>query len=248
MSDDLRGGIQGVPIPSVEIKLDSTPDVCDRNGNPYLYTDTEDVDGHPVFGRGEILARGPSVSSGYYMMVKETKIDFKEDGWFYTGDIGQFMSDGSISIVDRKKNLVKLKGGEYIAIERMEMTYGNSSFVDAVAGGICCYGDGEMDRPIALMQLNEVVAKQWAKDNGVSDDIETLRKSEQLIQSILEDMNKEFAKSDLCHLEKLVGVALVNKQWTPENGCLTAANKLQRRSVIQQFAKEFEEVKKKGVF
>lgn len=246
--DDLRGGIAGVPIPSVEIKLESTPDFCDRKGNPYLSTDTEDVEGNPVFGRGEILGRGPSIASGYYMMLEETKEEFKEDGWFHTGDIGQFTSDGSIRIVDRKKNLVKLKGGEYIAMEKMEMIFGNSSFVDAVAGGICCYGDGDMDRPVALVQLNEVFAKKWAKENGVSDDIGHLTKSDKLVQAVLEDMRKEHAKSDLCHLEKLVGVALLNTPWTPENGCLTAANKLQRRAVIQQFAKEFEEVKTKGIF
>jgi long-chain acyl-CoA synthetase len=158
------------------------------------------------------------------------------------------MSDGSIRIVDRKKNLVKLKGGEYIAMEKMEMTYGNSSFVDAVAGGICCYGDHDMDRPIALLQLNELVAMKWAKANGINDDIEALKKSVLLQKAVLEDMNKEHAKSDLSHLEKLIGVALLTSPWTPENGCLTAANKLQRRAVITQFEKEFLEVKKKGIF
>ena len=58
-------------------------------------------------------------------------LQWTKDGFFHTGDIGQFMEDGSLRIVDRKKNLVKLKGGEYIAIENMEMAYGNSSFVDA---------------------------------------------------------------------------------------------------------------------
>jgi long-chain acyl-CoA synthetase len=72
-SDDLRGGIAGVPVPSVEIKLESTPEISDRSGKPYLSTDTEDVEGNPVFGRGEILARGPSISSGYYMMPDQTK-------------------------------------------------------------------------------------------------------------------------------------------------------------------------------
>jgi long-chain acyl-CoA synthetase len=158
------------------------------------------------------------------------------------------MSDGSIRIVDRKKNLVKLKGGEYIAMEKMEMTYGNSSFVDAVAGGICCYGDHDMDRPIALLQLNEPVAMKWAKANGINDDIEALKTSVLLHKAVLEDMNKEHAKSDLSHLEKLIGVALLTSPWTPENGCLTAANKLQRRAVITQFEKEFLEVKKKGIF
>ena len=158
------------------------------------------------------------------------------------------MSDGSIRIVDRKKNLVKLKGGEYIALEKMEMTYGNSSFVDAVHGGICCYGDHDMDRPVALMQVNEVVVMKWAKQNGINDDFETLLKSDALHKAVLEEMAKEHRKSDLSHLEKLVGVALLHSPWTPENGCLTAANKLQRRAVIEQFEKEFLEVKKKGIF
>jgi long-chain acyl-CoA synthetase len=158
------------------------------------------------------------------------------------------MSDGSVRIVDRKKNLVKLKGGEYIALERMETTYFNSSFVDTVHGGICCYGDHEMDRPVALMQVNEVVAMKWAKENGISDDFEILLKSDALHKVVLADMAKEHAKSDLSHLEKLVGVALLHSPWTPENGCLTAANKLQRRVVIEQFEKEFLEVKKKGIF
>merc|ERR1712038_1591540 len=171
----------------------------------------------------------------------ETKEVYDEDGFFHTGDIGQFMNDGSIRIVDRVKNLVKLKGGEYIAVENMEMAYGNSGFVDAIAGGICCYGDGDMDRPIAMMQLNEVVAMQWAKDNGVSGDFEAVKKSKGLYDAVLVDMKKEAAKGGLSHLEKIVAVAFLTDPWTPENGCLTAANKLQRRVVIETFSKEFEE-------
>lgn len=246
--DDLRGGIAGVPIPSVEAKLISTPEINDKNGKPYLCTDTVDVAGNAVHGRGEILVKGKSVSLGYYMMPDKTKEVFDEDGYFHTGDIGQFMNDGSIRIVDRVKNLVKLKGGEYIAVENMEMAYGNSVFVDAISGGICCYGDGDMDRPIALMQLNEIVAMNWAKENGVSGNFETVKKSKELYDAVLADMKKEAAKGGLSHLEKLVAVAFLTEPWTPENGCLTAANKLQRRVVIETFSKEFEETKKKGIF
>jgi long-chain acyl-CoA synthetase len=154
------------------------------------------------------------------------------------------MSDGSLRIVDRKKNLVKLKGGEYIALEKMEMTFGNSTFVDA----ICCYGNGDMDRPVALVQLNKTAVLKWAEENGISGDIEKLKESKKLYQTVLDDMHKEHAKSNLSHLEQLVGISLLTSPWTPENGCLTAANKLQRRVVIQQFQKEFLEVKKKGIF
>ena len=246
--DDIRPGIVGPPINCCEIKLESTPEVGDKAGQPYLSTDRFDVSGNPVFGRGEVLIRGGQISCGYYMMPDKTAEVFREDGFFCTGDIGQFASDGSLQIVDRKKNLVKLKGGEYVALERMEMIYGNSSFVDAIAGGICCYGDGDMDRPIALMQLSEPRTMKWAKENGIAGDFETVKKSKELYNAVLEDLKLEHDKGDLSHLEKLVAVALLTEPWTPDNGCLTAANKLQRRAVVSSHEKEFQETKKKGIF
>jgi len=146
------------------------------------------------------------------------------------------------------KNLVKLKGGEYIAIEKMEMAYGNSGFVDAVNGGICCYGDGDMDRPVALMTLNKAVTMQWAKANGKGDNYDTVRNSKEFHDAVMVEMKNEAKKGGLSHLEGIVAIAFLTEPWTPENGCLTAANKLQRRVVIETFEKEFQEVKAKGIF
>ena len=112
--DDLRPGIAGVVSPSVELKLESTPDVCDKAGQAYLSTDRTDVNGNKVWGRGEVVVRGVNITSGYYMEPEKTKEVYEDPDksgyyWFHTGDIGQFMDDGSLRIVDRKKNLVKLK-------------------------------------------------------------------------------------------------------------------------------------------
>lgn len=246
--DDFRHGIQGIVIPSLEMKLVSTPEIGDRAGQPYLSTDRYDVEGNPVFGRGEICVKGCNVATGYYMDPEKTKEEFEPNGWFHTGDIGQFMSDGSIRIVDRKKNLVKLKGGEYIALEKMEVAYGNSNFVDPIAGGICCYGDGDMDRPVALVQLNQAYAMKWAHEHGIKGDFETVKVSPELYKAVMADMAKEFKKSDLSHLEQLQAVCLLTSPWTPENGCLTAANKLQRNAVINMFENDFHAVKAKGIF
>jgi long-chain acyl-CoA synthetase len=232
----------------MEVKLLSTPDIMDKAGKPYLSTDRKDVQGNFIHGRGEILAKGGNIALGYYNMPDKTSEVFRKDGFFHTGDIGQFMSDGSIRIVDRAKNLVKLKGGEYIAIENMEMAYGNSSFVDAIAGGICCYGDGDMDRPIAIMQLNSAVAMNWAKEHHISGDFNSIKNSKELNEAVLSDLAKEGKKAGLSHLEGLVAVAILTDPWTPENGCLTAANKLQRRAVIEKFSDIFEATKKKGIF
>lgn len=246
--NDERPGVAGEPIASVEVKVVSTPDVCDKGGLPYLSTDRKDVEGNPVWGRGEIMVKGINVTSGYYMMPDKTEEVFLEGGWFATGDIGQFLNDGSIRIVDRKKNLVKLKSGEYVALEKMEMVYGNSSFVDAIAGGICCYADGDMDRPVALFQLSEPVTMKWAKENGVSGDFEAVKKSKELYDAVMKSFIAEHSNSDLSHIEKLKAATLLTEPWTPENGCLTAANKLQRRVVIDSFPNEFEQVKDKGIF
>src|ERR1700761_6152136 len=57
--------------------------------------------------QGEIWIRGASISAGYLDLEQETKESFTEDGWFKTGDIGQFDARGNLKIIDRKKNLVK---------------------------------------------------------------------------------------------------------------------------------------------
>jgi long-chain acyl-CoA synthetase len=146
-------------------------------------------------------------------------------------------------------HVVKLKGGEYIAVENMEMTYGNSHFVDAVAGGVCCYGDGDMDRPIALVQLNQVVVMNWAKEVGIADDFNIVKNSKELYAVIMQDMERENKNASLGYNEKLIVIAFISDDpWTPENGCLTAANKLQRRAVVEKHDVIFQETRKKGIF
>ena len=245
--DDLRAGVQGAPFPSVEVKLVSCPEITDKDGLPYLSTDRKDSEGNPIFGRGEIFIKGANVSKGYYMMPEKTKEDY-QDGWFATGDIAQWHDDGSLSIVDRKKNLVKTKGGEYVRLEAMEIVYGNSPYVDATNGGICCYADGDLDRPVALVQLNEKNALEWAKANGVDADVEELKRNKDFEKEVMNSLLEKHSGSELSRIEKLGGVALLTEPWSSENGCLTAANKLQRRTVYKSFPKEFEEAKKKGIF
>lgn len=69
--------------------------------------------------QGEIWIRGGSVTDGYLDLPEETKESFTDDGWFKTGDIGEFDTKGHLKIIDRKKNLVKTQNGEYIALEKV---------------------------------------------------------------------------------------------------------------------------------
>src|SRR4051812_16464162 len=94
----------------IEIKLVDFPDAG------YFATNTPNP-------QGEIWIRGNSVTERYYQNEKETAEVITLDGWFKTGDIGEWDKNGHLKVIDRKKNLVKTLNGEYIALEKVCSTH-----------------------------------------------------------------------------------------------------------------------------
>jgi long-chain acyl-CoA synthetase len=238
-------GVAGSPLECVEIKLRSETDVKDKDGKPYLITDKSHY-GTPCLGRGESCIRGAPVSSGYYLMEDKTREEFDSEGWFHTGDVAIWTEEGHLKIVDRIKNLVKLKGGEYIALEAMESTYSNSVFVDGKKGGVMCYGDGNMDKPIALIMVNLGELKNWAAGAGITGDTVDLCSNPAAIKHVLGDLNGIGKNGGLGRNELLKNVGLlpgigaeedsdVKAPWTPANTYLTASMKLNRKPILAGF-------------
>ena len=78
---------------------------------------------------GEVLVRGANVAAGYYRSPQLTAAAWDADGWFHTGDIGVANADGSLTIVDRRKNMFKLAQGEYVPAEFLETVFSHSPLV-----------------------------------------------------------------------------------------------------------------------
>ena len=78
---------------------------------------------------GEVLVRGANVARGYYRSPALTAAAWDADGWFHTGDIGVANADGSLTIVDRRKNMFKLAQGEYVPAEFLETVFSHSPLV-----------------------------------------------------------------------------------------------------------------------
>jgi len=121
---------------------------------------------HP---RGEIQLRGAQLMNGYYKNDEATaKVMDKETGWFSTGDIARINPNGTISIIDRRKNLFKTSTGEYIASEKVENTYLRA----ALCGQIWVYGNSFKSFVVAVVVPDAQVlvdklkdAKLWTEDD-----------------------------------------------------------------------------------
>ena len=82
---------------------------------------------------------------------------------FDLGDIGEWQPNGSLKIIDRKKNIFKLAQGEYIAVEHLEMVYGMSMYVEQ----IWVYGNSFESSLVAVVVPNEEALRKWASANGL---------------------------------------------------------------------------------
>jgi len=147
-ANDVNMGHCGPPLPCCEVKLRDIPEM------KYLHTDP--------LPRGEILVRGPNVFAGYYKNEQATKETIEADGWIATGDVGRWNANGTLSIIDRKKNLFKLAHGEYIAAEKVEGIYAKSPAV----GQVWIYGNSTKSAVVAIVVPNVDTLRNWAEAQG----------------------------------------------------------------------------------
>jgi len=121
----------GRPIEGVELKID--PEGLPEDEGKRQPAGKSDHE------RGEVLARGPSVFSGYHKLPEKTEESFSDD-WFRTGDLG-YLKGGFLFLSGRASAMIVLQGGENVDPEELERIYGE---VDEVAGIGILEDDGKL--------------------------------------------------------------------------------------------------------
>lgn len=89
----------------------------------FQLVDVPEMEYYAVDNQGEVCVKGTNVFRGYYKDPERTAETVDELGWHHTGDVGMWLANGSLKIIDRRKHIFKLSQGEYIVPEKIENIY-----------------------------------------------------------------------------------------------------------------------------
>ena len=200
-NDNIKLGTVGPPLPGVELKLSD---------------------------EGEILVKSPGVFKGYFKNPEATA-ETLQDGWLYSGDVGELDEDGYLKITDRKKDLIITAGGKNIAPQFIENQLKFSPYVnDAVVIG---------DRRkylTALIVIDEENVVKFAQDQKIPfTTYESLTQNEDIVQLIEDEVTR--VNKSLSRVEQVKKFTILPKKLYEEDGEVTPTMKVKRKYINQAF-------------
>ncbi|KAM9194593.1 long-chain-fatty-acid--CoA ligase 1 isoform 1-T2 [Dugong dugon] len=219
---DWTAGHVGAPMPCNLIKL----------------VDVEEMNYMAAKGEGEVCVKGPNVFKGYLKDPAKTAEAVDNDGWLHTGDVGRWLPNGTLKIIDRKKHIFKLAQGEYIAPEKIESIYVRSEPVAQVF----VHGESLQSFLIAIVVPDFETLCPWAKKRGLEGSLEELCRNKDVKKAILEDMVRLGKDSGLKPFEQIKGIALHLELFSVDNGLLTPTMKAKRSELRNYFRSQIEEL------
>lgn len=196
-----RRGTVGRPLPGLEVRI------------------AED---------GEILVRGPSIFHGYYKNQEATDAAFN-DGWFLTGDIGEFDSDGYLQIKDRKKDIIITAGGKHVAPQFLENKLAGQGLISR----ILVYGD-RRKYITALITLNPDELKVFADQQSMHySNAQDMSKNSKVIENVQKQITE--CNATLASFEQIKRFLILENDFSIETNELTPTLKLKRKFVTEKF-------------
>lgn len=200
----IKFGTVGLPVKGVEVTIDKD---------------------------GEILVRGPNVMQGYYKKPHETADAIDTEGWFHTGDIGEFDGEGFLKITDRKKDLLVLTNGKNVAPQHIENLLMQSLYVSQ----IIVLGD-KRNTVTALIVPDFKALTDWVKEGNIPvnpDDRHELTQHPEVYRLIQDEIQR--LSGNLADFEKIHRFSLIDREFTVETGELTPTLKVKRRVVMEKY-------------
>ncbi len=178
---------------------------------------------------GEVLVRGPIVARGYHNLPEKTAESFV-DGWFRTGDIGEFDEDGCLHITDRKRDLFKTSGGKYVAPQKVEAALmANCPYLSQAVA----LGEGHR-YAVALLTLDREKLELWGRRHGrAAMPYAELSRQPEVRASIQDCVDR--ANAHLERWETVKRFAILDHDLGDDEGLVTTSLKVRRNVVANRY-------------
>ncbi|MBM3568598.1 MAG: long-chain fatty acid--CoA ligase [Alphaproteobacteria bacterium] len=207
-NDDVRADTVGPPAPGVEVRIDD---------------------------RGEVLYRSPGVFVGYFKNPEATAETKTKDGWVKTGDAGIFTQDGHLRIIDRAKDVGRLKDGSLFAPKYIENKLKFfPSIMEAVTHG------SDRDFVAAFINIDLRAVGNWAERNGLAytsySDLASRPEVYAMIKGQIEQVNRDLAADPQLAGSQIRRFLILHKELDADDGELTRTRKVRRNTVAERYA------------
>jgi long-chain acyl-CoA synthetase len=194
-------GTVGPPIPGVEVKIAAD---------------------------GEILTRGPHVMQGYFNKPEATAEAIDPDGWFHTGDIGEFDAQGNLRITDRKKDILVLANGKNVAPQPIEAALKGSPYINEIV----LLGDRQATVAALVVPAFDRL-RAFAREHNLPQEPASLAGHAEVRKLLKAEIDRH--SKHLADFERVKRFAVLEREFSIDGGELTPTLKLKRRVIVEKY-------------
>lgn len=182
---------------------------------------------------GEIEVRGINVFKEYWNNPEATAEAFSDGGWFHTGDIGSFDSEGFLTITGRKKEIIVTAGGKNVAPAALE----DPIRANPIIGQVVVVGD---QRPFisALITLDPEMLPTWLANNGLESGMSLADAAKNPAVRAEVQRAVDTANGRVSRAESIRKFTILDSEWTEASGHLTPKLSIKRNIIMNDFADE----------
>ncbi|MCY1513874.1 Long-chain-fatty-acid--CoA ligase FadD15 [compost metagenome] len=209
---EARADTVGVPCEGVEIKLSDT---------------------------GEILVKSPGLLKAYWKKPEATAEVLTADGWYHTSDAGFIDASGHLKIIDRVKDVGRIKGGANDgAMFAPKYVENKLKFFSHIKEAVA-YGD-QREKVCAMINIDFEAVGNWAERRNLPyagyTDLAQKPEVYELIRECVEKVNADLSRDELLAGSQISRFLVLHKELDADDGELTRTNKVRRGFISERYA------------
>ena len=188
---------------------------------------------------GEVLYRSDGVFMGYYKNEEATRTTKTEDGWVHTGDAGFFDADGHLKIIDRAKDVGKLRDGSLFAPKYIENSL---KFFPDIQEAVA-FGDGR-DFCAVFINIDLQSVGNWAERNNIAyasyQELAGHPEVYRIVGGHVDEANRRLAGEPLVAGSQIRRFLILHKELDADDGELTRTQKVRRSYIAERYGELIE--------